>query len=90
MRKLIRYGRFYVYILKCQDGTFYTGYTPDIKRRIKLHNAGRAAKYTRDRKPVRLIWCKEYRYFRKAFLEEKRIKGLTREQKERLVNGKGK
>ena len=90
MRKLIRYGRFYVYILKCQDGTFYTGYTPDIKRRIKLHNAGRAAKYTRDRKPVRLIWCKEYRYFKKAFLEEKRIKGLTREQKERLVNGKGK
>ena len=90
MRKLIRYGRFYVYILKCQDGTFYTGYTPEIERRIELHNAGRGAKYTRDRRPVRLVWCKEYRYFKKAFLEEKRIKGLTREQKERLVNGKGK
>ena len=72
--------------MQCQDGTYYTGYTNDLKERIKLHNNGKGAKYTRDRRPVRLIWAKEYRYFRKAFLEEKRIKTLTREQKERLVN----
>lgn len=80
-----RRGNFYVYILECQDKTYYTGYTPDIENRLKLHNAGKGAKYTRDRRPVKLIWCKEYKYFKKAFLEEKRIKRLTRKQKERLI-----
>jgi putative endonuclease len=73
--------------LQCQDRTFYTGYTPDIKRRIKLHNSGKGAKYTRDRRPVKLVWSKEYKYYKLAFLEEKRIKRLTRKQKIQLVNG---
>jgi len=81
-----RSGRFFVYILECQDGTYYIGYTPDIKKRIKLHNEGKGAKYTRDRRPVRLMWWKEYKYFKRAFLEELRIKRLTRKQKEKLVN----
>lgn len=84
--KIKRAGRFFVYMVECADKTYYTGYTPDLKRRIGLHNDGRGAKYTRDRRPVRLIWCKEYKYFKKAFLEEKRIKGLTRKQKEKLVD----
>jgi len=79
-------GKFFVYIVKCRDGTYYTGYTPDIEKRVKLHNAGRGAKYTRDRRPVKLIWYKEYKQFKNAFLEEKRIKKLTRTQKEKLVN----
>ena len=83
-----RTGRYYVYILECSDGTYYTGYTPDIERRLKLHNAGKGARYTRDRRPVGLVWRKEYRYFKPAFLTEKRIKNLTRQQKEALVNGK--
>lgn len=87
-RKFRRNGRFNVYILECQDGTYYTGYTPDIERRIQLHNDGKGARYTRDRRPVRLVWCKEYRYFKKAFLEEKRIKALPRKNKEALINGK--
>ncbi|MBN1353498.1 MAG: GIY-YIG nuclease family protein [Candidatus Omnitrophica bacterium] len=87
-RKFKRSGSFWVYILECKDGTYYTGYTPDIEKRLKLHNAGKGAKYTRDRRPVKLVWCKEYKYFKKAFLEEKRIKRLTREQKEKLVYGK--
>jgi len=86
-RKFKRTGRYYVYILECSDGTYYTGYTPDIQNRIKLHNAGKGAKYTRDRRPVRLAWRKEYKYFKRAFLEEKRIKSLTRKQKEELLNG---
>ncbi len=89
-RKFVRKGTYYVYILECSDGTYYTGYTNDIERRIKLHNAGKGAKYTRDRRSVELVWCREYKYFKKAFLMEKKIKKLTREQKERLVNGKGK
>ena len=81
-----RVGRFYVYIVKCKDGTFYTGFTPHIRKRIALHNAGRGAKYTKYRRPVKLIWSKKYRYFKNAFLEEKRIKTLTRKGKERLIN----
>lgn len=86
MKEFARSGKFYVYIVQCQDGTYYTGYTPDIEQRIRLHNEGKAAKYTRDRRPVKLVWCKEYKYFKPAFLEEKRVKKLTRKQKENLVN----
>jgi putative endonuclease len=84
-KKFKRVGKFYVYIVECCDGTYYTGYTPDIKNRLKAHNSGKGAKYTRDRRPVKLIWHKKYRYFKPAFLEEKRIKKLTRKQKEKLV-----
>jgi putative endonuclease len=83
--KFRRKGRFYVYMVHCADGTYYTGYTPDIVRRLILHNTGKGARYTRDRRPVTLAWCKEYAYFKNAFLEEKRIKGLTRPQKEKLA-----
>jgi len=78
-----------VYIVRCRDGTYYTGYTPDIKKRVELHNKGRGAKYTRDRRPVELVWYKEYRYFKLAFMEEKRIKTFTREKKERLISESG-
>lgn len=81
-----RVGKFYVYIVECSDGTYYTGYTPHLKKRVKTHNSGRGAKYTRDRRPVKLIWYKKYRYFKRAFLEEIRIKALTRAQKETLVS----
>ncbi|MBL7132406.1 MAG: GIY-YIG nuclease family protein [Candidatus Omnitrophica bacterium] len=88
-KKFARSGKFYVYIVQCQDGTYYTGSTNDLENRIKEHNGqARGAKYTRDRRPVKLVWSKEYRYFKKAFLEEKRIKMLTRKQKEALVGGK--
>ncbi len=81
-----RSGRFYVYIVECADGTYYTGYTPHIRRRIKLHNAGKGARYTRDRRPVKLVWCKKYRYFKRAFKKEIAIKKLKRAEKERMVN----
>ncbi len=85
MKHFKRSGEFFVYILECSDGTFYTGYTPDLKKRFKTHNTGKGAKYTRARLPVKLKWFKKYKYFKKAFLEEKRIKKLTRLQKEILV-----
>ncbi len=89
MKEFARTGKFYVYIVQCQDGTYYTGYTPDVDRRIKLHNDGKGARYTRGRRPVKLVWCKEYRYSKRAFSEEERIKGLTRNQKEKIVKRKG-
>ena len=86
MKKFKKCGLYYVYILKCRDGTYYTGYTPDIERRVELHNDGKGAKYTKGRRPVELVWCKKYKYFKRAFLEEGRIKGLTRKKKEKLVD----
>ncbi|NQT75268.1 MAG: GIY-YIG nuclease family protein [Candidatus Omnitrophica bacterium] len=83
--KFKRKGRYYVYIVECRDGTYYTGYTPGIKKRIQLYNAGRGAKYTRDRRPVKLVWCKEYRYYKNALHAERNIKKLTRAQKEELI-----
>ncbi|MGE5308494.1 MAG: GIY-YIG nuclease family protein [Deltaproteobacteria bacterium] len=80
-----RSGTFYVYILKCNDGTYYTGYTPDLKRRVELHNKGRGAKYTRTRLPAKLVWSKQFGYFKLAFKAEKAVKKLTRAQKDRVV-----
>ncbi|OGW84300.1 MAG: hypothetical protein A2987_01710 [Omnitrophica bacterium RIFCSPLOWO2_01_FULL_45_10] len=85
MKKLKRFGKFYVYIVECADGTYYTGYTPDIKKRLELHNSGRGAKYTRDRRPVRLVWRKEYRHFKRAFKKELAIKKLSHAQKKELI-----
>lgn len=85
MAKIKRIGKFYVYIVECRDGTYYTGFTPKLRRRIRLHNSGRGAKYTRDRRPVKLVWWRKYRYFKTAFMMEKQIKKLSRLQKERLI-----
>ena len=87
-RKVVRKSKYWVYIVQCSDGTYYTGYTNDLEKRLREHNSGKGAKYTRDRKPVKLVWKKEYKYFKKAFLMERRIKSLTRLQKESLVSGK--
>jgi putative endonuclease len=86
--KIKRAGRFWVYVVECADGTYYTGYTNNFEKRIKRHNDGLASKYTRARLPVKFVWMKEYRQFKSAFKAEIIIKGLTRLQKESLVNGK--
>lgn len=88
--KIKRTGSFFTYIVECADKTYYTGFTPDLEHRIKLHNSGKGAKYTRDRRPVKLVWHREYKYFKKAVLEEMRIKKLTRKKKEEIVNGEEK
>jgi putative endonuclease len=79
---------FYVYILKCKDGTYYTGYTTDLKKRLSDHNRGKlAAKYTRGRRPVKLIWKIQFKTLSLALKTECAIKGLTRKKKELLVKG---
>ncbi len=83
-----REGKFWVYIVECADGTYYAGSTNVLEKRLKEHNKGkRGAKYTRDRRPVKLVWSKQYKYFKLAFLDEIRIKSLRRKQKEALING---
>ena len=82
-------GRFYVYILKCQDNTFYTGYTADLSRRLKEHNTGRGAKYTRGaRKPVELLYCEDHNSIQDAMRREREIKRLSREKKIQLMKNK--
>jgi len=76
---------FFCYILECADGTFYTGWTTDPPRREKQHNAGRGAKYTRDRRPVKLIYVEELPSRTDAMKRELAIKALKREQKKKLA-----
>jgi len=77
----------YVYILKCADGTLYTGWTTDLERRIHAHNSGKGSKFTRSRLPVELIYHEEFADKSDALKRECAIKRLTREQKLTLING---
>lgn len=77
----------YIYILECSDGTFYTGITTDLKRRIEEHNSSKlGAKYTRARRPVKLVYFVRRKGKSRASIEEHRIKKLSREEKFRLIN----
>ncbi|AYD41230.1 GIY-YIG nuclease family protein [Clostridium fermenticellae] len=76
----------YVYILECKDGTFYTGYTNDLEKRIKTHNSGRGAKYTRCRLPVRIVYSEAYESRSEAMKREYFIKQLSRQAKIKLMS----
>ncbi len=74
-----------VYIVKCSDGTFYTGWTNDLEKRISSHNSGKGAKYTKPRLPVSLVYCEEFEDKISAMKREAAIKKLSRKEKEKLV-----
>ncbi|WP_236018121.1 GIY-YIG nuclease family protein [Alicyclobacillus suci] len=76
---------FYVYILECSDKTLYTGYTNDVHRRVEVHNAGRGAKYTRTRIPVRLVYQEALPDKSAALRREWEIKHLRRKAKLALI-----
>ena len=76
---------YYVYMLKCADGSLYTGYTNDLQKRVGVHNSGRYAKYTKSRLPVRLVYSEEHESKSSALKREAEIKKLTRSQKEKLI-----
>jgi len=75
----------YTYLVECRDHTFYIGYTNDLEKRIKTHNAGKGAKYTRGRIPVTLRYYEEYETKTEAMRREYELKKLTREGKEKLI-----
>lgn len=77
-------AKHYVYILKCADATLYTGYTNDLQKRVEAHSSGKGAKYTRGRRPVELVWSKDFESKSLALKEEYRIKQLKRKDKEKL------
>lgn len=75
----------YTYIVECSDGTLYTGWTNDIEKRIKTHNEGKGAKYTRCRTPVKLVYLEESETKQQAMHKEAKIKRLSRQKKEQLI-----
>lgn len=80
----------YTYIVECSDGTYYTGWTNNLEKRITAHNKGQGAKYTRPRRPVKLIYYKKFETKQQAMKYEAAIKKLTRKEKEKLISLKGK
>ena len=75
----------YTYILKCRDGSLYTGWTTDLKRRVKEHNSGKGAKYTKSRRPVALAYYETFESKEEAMKREYAIKRLRRSEKLKLL-----
>lgn len=78
----------YTYILRCSDDTLYTGWTNDIEKRLKAHNDGKGAKYTKPRLPVHLVYVEEFDDKIEAMKREADIKKLSRAEKIKLINSK--
>ena len=77
--------QWFVYILRCSDGTLYTGSTDDVARRLLVHNGGKGAKYTRSRRPVEVVYTEECESYSAALKREYAIKQLTRQQKLNMI-----
>ncbi|MEK7519777.1 MAG: GIY-YIG nuclease family protein [Patescibacteria group bacterium] len=76
---------FFVYLIRCDDGSLYTGISTDYKTRFSQHAQGKGARYTRMRKPVRIVHIEEYRTKSEALKRERQVKGWRREKKETLI-----
>ncbi|WP_453992568.1 GIY-YIG nuclease family protein [Bacillus nitroreducens] len=78
-------NKHYFYVVECKDGSFYAGYTTDVEERLKKHNEGKGAKYTRGRGPISLLYAQEFDTKEEAMRVEYRFKRLKRSEKERLL-----
>ena len=74
-----------VYVLRCGDGSLYTGITTDVEHRLAMHRSGKGAKYTRGRGPLELVYCLDCGDHSQALKEELRIKALSKEEKLKLI-----
>lgn len=75
----------YTYILLCNDKTYYIGWTNDLENRLKNHNEGKGAKYTRGRRPVELVYWEEHQSRSEAQKREAALRRLSRKEKEDLI-----
>ncbi|WP_109808361.1 GIY-YIG nuclease family protein [Sphingosinithalassobacter portus] len=78
---------FWAYILRCKDGSYYTGHSDDLDTRIAQHQSGAIPGHTRSRRPVTLVWSESFQTRIEALETEKRIKGWSRAKKEALIGG---
>lgn len=76
------------YIVKCRDDSLYTGWTNDLEKRLRAHNEGRGAKYTKSRRPVTLVHCEVFGTKEEAMRREYEIKHMSRKEKEKLITQK--
>ncbi len=76
--------RYFVYVLLCQDSSYYTGITTDVMRRFRLHQLGKGAKYTRSHKPLKIVHTEQYGSKSLALVREHALKSLTHQQKLKL------
>jgi len=77
---------YYVYVILCQGGSFYTGYTKDLDARMKLHINGEGARYTRMHKPKKLVYTEEFNTRAEAMKKERQVKSMRRREKLELAN----
>jgi putative endonuclease len=77
---------YFCYIVECADGTFYTGWSTDPDRRAKVHNAGHGARYTRQRRPVRLVYIESVESHSVALKRERTLKAMDHQRKKRLAD----
>ena len=78
----------YLYILKCKDGTFYTGITTDVEKRLEMHRSGKGAKYTRGRGPLELVYSETCENHSQALKRECEVKKLPKDQKLQLISSR--
>nr|WP_296265793.1 GIY-YIG nuclease family protein [uncultured Merdimonas sp.] len=76
----------YTYIVQCKDGSLYTGWTNNLEKRIKAHNEGKGAKYTKARRPVKLMYYEEFSSKEEAMRREYEIKHMSRKEKETIIS----
>lgn len=77
--------KWYLYILRCADGTLYTGITTDVEARLETHRSGKGAKYTRGRGPLELVYREECENHSQALKRELAVKAMSREEKQKLI-----
>jgi putative endonuclease len=77
--------KFFVYMVQCANGAYYTGYTDDVEKRVNTHNSGKGAKYTRAHRPVKLVFKIPHDTKSEAMKQEAKIKKMSRKQKEFMV-----
>lgn len=85
IKKALKQKPWWIYIVECADGSYYTGISPDINKRIQKHNNGTGAKYTNSRKPVELIYFEKHENRSAATKREIELKKLTHQEKNKLV-----
>ncbi len=78
----------YTYIVECSDGTLYTGWTNNLEKRLEAHNAGKGAKYTKTRRPVKLVYQEQFETKEEAMSREYHIKQFSRKEKLKLIQEK--
>ncbi len=83
---IIMEATWYLYILRCKDGTYYTGITTDVEKRLEVHRSGKGAKYTRGRTPLELVYSESCEDHSHALKREHEVKKLKREEKETLIS----